>query len=88
LSLRVQPERVVACYTTVITASQVKAARKLLGWTQQDCADKAGVCLDTVVHLEVGRKPILRTGEAIRNALDAAGVEFPQGGSARLKERE
>ena len=83
-----QPERVFACYMTMITASQVKAARQLLGWTRQHCANEAGVSLETLVHLEAGRKSQARTSDGVRNALEAAGVEFPRGGQVRLKERE
>lgn len=56
---------------------QVKAARKLLGWSQQD--------LETLAHLEIDRKPLLKTVQAVRAALEAAGVEFPFGKPPRLK---
>ena len=38
-----QPKRVFVFYVTMITANQVKAARQLLSWTRQHCANEAGV---------------------------------------------
>jgi transcriptional regulator with XRE-family HTH domain len=72
----------------MITASQVKAARKLLGWTRQHCTNKAAVSLETLAHFEAGRKSQARTSEAIRSTLEATGVEFLRGGRVRFKERE
>jgi hypothetical protein len=72
----------------MITAGQAKTARKLLGWTQKRCAGRAGVGLAAVVHFEVGRKPILRTREAIRKAFEAAGLQFMRSGEVSFKERK
>jgi transcriptional regulator with XRE-family HTH domain len=72
----------------MIAGSQVKAARKLLGWTQKHCARKAGVSLETLVHMEGGLKALSRTKEAIQSALEAAGIEFMSGAQVRLTERE
>jgi DNA-binding XRE family transcriptional regulator len=83
-----KPTLAFASCTIMITASQVKKARKLLGWTQKDCAEKAGVSLETLVHMEAGLKALPRTKEAIQSALEAAGIEFMSGAQVRLTERK
>ena len=58
---------------------QVKAARALLGWSQQDLARESGVSEPTIGRLEAadgvlgGRG---ETAEKIRVALEKAGIEF------------
>jgi predicted transcriptional regulator len=58
---------------------QVKAARALLAWSQEDLAVASGVSLPTIWRLEAadgdlgGRQS---TVDAIKAALEAAGVEF------------
>jgi transcriptional regulator with XRE-family HTH domain len=54
-----------------------RAARSLLGWSQQKLADSAGVALATVQFFETDkREPISNNLAAIRRALEDAGVEF------------
>lgn len=61
----------------MIAPEQCRAARGLLGWTQRQLADAAGVSANTVIDFEAGRrKPIRVNMEAIMQALEAAGVEF------------
>jgi transcriptional regulator with XRE-family HTH domain len=57
---------------------QSRAARSLLGWTQQKLADSAGVALATIQFFESNkREPIPNNLTAIRHALEeAGGVEF------------
>jgi hypothetical protein len=55
---------------------------------QKHCAKKAGVSLETLVHMEGGLKALSRTKEAIQSALEAAGIEFMSGAQVRLTERE
>ena len=61
----------------MVTPREVRAARAFLGWTRQQLADRAIVALNTVIRLEQGvvdsRSSTL---DAIRRALEAAGVEF------------
>jgi hypothetical protein len=61
----------------MITYRQIRAAGALLGWSQQQLADKAIVSLNAVSRLEKGRvdtrSSTLRT---IEKALAKAGVEF------------
>jgi predicted transcriptional regulator len=66
---------------------QCKKARAALGLGVHELAAKAGVSPDTVFRLEKGETLHQRTGIAIREALEAAGVEFTPDGGVRLKER-
>jgi transcriptional regulator with XRE-family HTH domain len=62
-------------------AVQSKMARAALGWGVRDLAAAAKVSPDTVARLERGEALYARTIEAIRAALEAAGVEFiPENG--------
>jgi predicted transcriptional regulator len=62
---------------TMISARQIRAARALLGWTQQQLADAAIVSFGAVTRLERGEvDPRMSTMTAIQAALSKAGVEF------------
>lgn len=64
------------------SAKQIRAARALLAWSQQDLAKKAGVAASTVADFERGhRTPIPNNAEAMRSALEGAGVQFLPGGA-------
>jgi transcriptional regulator with XRE-family HTH domain len=58
---------------------QIKAARELLGWSQEGMAGASGVSVPTIKRLEAksgelgGRD---ETREKIRTALEKAGIEF------------
>lgn len=61
----------------MVSSRQIRAARALLGWSQQDLADKAVLSLNAVKRLENGQvDPRLSTVLAVRKALEGAGVEF------------
>ena len=61
----------------MITPRQIRAARALLGWSQQQLADKAIVSLNAVTRMEKGKVDSrLSTLTAIEKALTKAGVEF------------
>jgi len=64
-----------------LTPAHVRAARALLAWSQQDLAKNAGVAASTVADFERGhRTPVPNNAQAIRTALENAGVRFlPQG---------
>jgi transcriptional regulator with XRE-family HTH domain len=76
-----------------ISIRQIKAARELLGWTQDELAEASGVSSPTIARLEaeddgqLGGRP--ETGEKIRRALEKAGIEFTNGDGlgVRLKKR-
>jgi transcriptional regulator with XRE-family HTH domain len=79
----------------VITTRQVKAARALLGWSQEDLARRSGVSEPTIARLETLDGPLAgreSTAQKIQIALDAGGVEFiaENGGGpgVRLRKRQ
>jgi transcriptional regulator with XRE-family HTH domain len=79
----------------LVTTSQVKAARALLGWTQADLASHSGVSEPTIARLEslsgelAGRAG---TAEKIRRALESAGILFIEenggGPGVRLRKQQ
>ena len=61
----------------MITPRQIRAARALLGWSQQQLADKAIVSLNAVTRLERGEVDSrLSTFMGVHKALTKAGIEF------------
>ncbi|WP_332717508.1 helix-turn-helix domain-containing protein [Pelagibacterium nitratireducens] len=59
------------------SAAQVRAARAILDWTQDDLAGAAGITPQTVRLLETGQRvPFDRTLRAMKSAFEAAGVTF------------
>jgi transcriptional regulator with XRE-family HTH domain len=72
----------------IITAVQLKAARRLLGWSQSELAGQIGVSKTTISYMEndYPRRSIA-SRIAIRAALEDAGVEFTNGGEAGVKLR-
>lgn len=74
------------------TVEQIKAARALLGWSQENLAEHSGISLPTVRRFEARSK--LRVSEDARRkleaALEAVGIEFTNGGApgVRLRRKE
>ena len=62
----------------MITARQSRAARALLGWTQETLADKATVALTALKRLESnsGLEVFESTRDQVRRALESAGIVF------------
>jgi len=61
----------------IVTPAQCRAARALLGKEQGEVAEAAGVARATLIDFEKGqRTPRAATIDAIRVALEAAGVIF------------
>lgn len=60
----------------MITARQSRAARALLGWTQETLADEARVSLTALKRLESenGFEVYESTRDQVRRALEAAGI--------------
>ena len=62
-----------------VSIRQLKAARTLIGWSQETLASAAGISLPTIKRLEAaegllgGRQS---TAQKIRIALEKAGIEF------------
>lgn len=78
-----------------VSIRQVKAARALLGWSQEDLAKQSGVSLPTIKRLEAADGDLggrSETADAIRTALEQAGVQFidqnGNGPGVRLRERQ
>jgi transcriptional regulator with XRE-family HTH domain len=79
----------------VITASQIKGARAMLGLSQRDLAELASVGLATVQRIELTAE-IRGSAETIwkiQTALENAGVRFipaddTEGPGVRLKKRQ
>jgi transcriptional regulator with XRE-family HTH domain len=62
---------------TDIKPETCRAARGLLNWTRERLAAEAGVSFGTVNSYELHRRtPVPRNLAAIKQALEAAGVEF------------
>lgn len=59
-----------------ITGSQVRAARALLGWDRQHCAELCGIGLATLARIERGSTPQERTLADIARVFDGAGIVF------------
>lgn len=70
---------------------QCRMARAALGLTVKQLTEMSGVSHDTVVRFEGGQELKPRTVAAIRQALEAAGVQFidqnGMGPGARLRDR-
>jgi predicted transcriptional regulator len=61
----------------MITARQIRAARALLGWSQQQLADRAIVSLNALARMEKGNVDSrVSTVVAVQKALTKAGIEF------------
>ena len=75
----------------MISGRQIRAARALLGWSQQQLADKAVVSANALARLERGQVDSRSsTIGSIERVLQKAGIEFlpPAGGrgeGVRLK---
>jgi predicted transcriptional regulator len=62
-----------------VSIRQIKAARALLAWSQEELAAAAGVSLPTIKRLEAKDGPLGgrdATGTRIQAALQTAGVQF------------
>jgi transcriptional regulator with XRE-family HTH domain len=71
--------------TAMITASQLRAARALLGIDQQKMADLAGVSLPTIQRMEASPenvRGVVGTLMKVLEALDKAGLELIGDGAA------
>ena len=71
-----------------VSIKQVKAARSLLGWSQEHLAERSGVSIPTIKRLEAEDGEIggrAETGEKITSALEKAGVEFTNGNEPGVK---
>lgn len=69
----------------MISIEQIKAARALLGWTQEELANRAGLSKPAVNTLERRiANPKVETMSAIQKAMEEAGVAFTDGPGVKL----
>ena len=77
-----------------IAGAQLRAARALLGWSQTELANQAGMSLPTVKKVETDRGPKVSEEArlALQRALVQGGVEFIDqnggGPGVRLRKRQ
>ena len=76
-----------------ITIRQVKAARALLGWSQEQLAKNANVSIPTIKRLESQEGVLggrMDTAKKIESSLEKAGIEFidENGGGAGVRLRK
>jgi predicted transcriptional regulator len=78
-----------------VSIRQVKAARALLAWSQEQLAAAADVSVPTIKRLEAQDGPLggrTETGSKIRSALETAGIQFIDenggGSGVRLRKRQ
>jgi transcriptional regulator with XRE-family HTH domain len=65
-----------------LVPGQIRAARALLGWSQQDLAKRANLAASTIADFERGqRNPVANNLAAIGNALEQSGITFLPGGA-------
>jgi transcriptional regulator with XRE-family HTH domain len=70
----------------MISIEQIKAARALLGWTQEELAAASGLSKPSINTLERRiANPKVETLVAIQQALEKAGVEFTEGPGVKLQ---
>src|SRR3979409_2134253 len=70
----------------MLCVNQIKGARGILDWTQNDLAAAARISRPALNNLERGQtRPPPETMRRIQKALERAGIEFVSGG-CRLKE--
>jgi transcriptional regulator with XRE-family HTH domain len=75
---------------TLITSSQLRAARHLANLSQPDIATATGLSLPTIRRAESEREVSVSDDAVatIRAALEAAGVEFTNGGQPGVRMRK
>ena len=69
----------------MISGEQVKAARMLLNWDVSTLARTASVDDETVLAIEAGNDTPVQAQTLIQETLEAAGAEFPDRETVRLK---
>ncbi len=73
----------------MITVEQIKAARALLNWNQEELAHASGISLPAVRNIERrSNKPRVETMEALENAIHHAGIDFIDEVGVKLRGNE
>ena len=73
----------------MISATQLRAARTLIGWSQKDLAGASGLSLPTIQRMETLGPHRSSAGnvEKVQRALEAAGIEFIDGDAPGMRLR-
>ncbi|MBV8897076.1 MAG: helix-turn-helix transcriptional regulator [Acidobacteriaceae bacterium] len=72
-----------------LTPEQSRAGRGLLDWSQTELGTRANLSESTIRDFEKGRRvPTTNNLAAIQRALEAAGVEFTNGGQPGVRMRK
>ncbi len=74
-------------YPFMLRASQIRAARALLGWRQEDLSEAAGIGAATIYRIEKGDGPVVgnvSTVLKIQAAFEQAGIHFIDDKSGRI----
>lgn len=70
------------------TIEQIRAARALIGWSQGELAQQAGLSQTGIARIENGtNQPNSSTVEKITRAFDNAGILFISGGVQRVQDK-
>ena len=70
------------------TPAHSRAARALIGWSQDQLAAASKVAKATIANFETGKRdPYPRTLDDLRQALEEMGVEFSNGGHTGVRVR-
>ncbi len=74
----------------MLSAAQVRGARGFVGWSARELAEAANIGLSTVQRVEAGGAITPANMDAIRRALETAGIEFvpENGGGAGVRMRK
>ena len=88
--LRVEVTRPIVIFLALITitSGHLRAARALLGWSQNELSRKSKVALGTIRRMEGFEAAVIaRTDTLARviSALEKAGIEFSDGGGPGVK---
>jgi transcriptional regulator with XRE-family HTH domain len=70
----------------MLTSAQIRAARALVSWSQPALAKASGLSLPTIVRMESAAGPGRSSAanvEAVRKALESAGVLFIEADDAK-----
>jgi DNA-binding XRE family transcriptional regulator len=73
-------------YTIDVTPDQLRAARHMLRWSQQDLAWRSGISRVSLSAIETGKsQPRIDTMRDLVRALEAAGIELTDDGVRMIR---
>jgi transcriptional regulator with XRE-family HTH domain len=71
-----------------ISPAQIKAARALLNWSQEDLAQACDISISTIRTMELGKIPRASTLLEVRGTIERNGLEFTEGEGVKRKESD